>query len=111
MAADSEVRRLQQRIADLELQLAESRRSEIEVREERDLERLRSALSPGAKSDVISPVKAGIQSSSLPPTRNDIQIGTPSRAAGLHGSAPSRSDQPDGGVAGEDIFIPHANKE
>ena len=49
VAADTEVRRLQQRIADLELQLAESRRSEIEVREERDLERLRSALSPGRR--------------------------------------------------------------
>ena len=50
MATEAEIRRLQQHIADLELQLAEARRSEIQVREERDIERLRSALSPSSRS-------------------------------------------------------------
>ncbi len=46
LAAETEVRRLQQQLAELELQLAETRRSEIEAREQRDIERLKNALSP-----------------------------------------------------------------
>ena len=58
---DVEVRKLQQHIADLELQLAESRRIEIQAREERDLERLRSALSPSARSNAWSSEEIGGQ--------------------------------------------------
>ena len=59
MATEAEIRRLQQHIADLELQLAEARRSEIQVREERDIERLRSALSPSSRSGSRSNVCSG----------------------------------------------------
>ena len=59
MATEAEIRRLQQHIADLELQLAETRRSEIQVREERDIERLRSALSPSPRSSSRSNVYSG----------------------------------------------------
>ena len=43
---DTQVHTLRQKVTDLELQLAEVKRSEIQAREERDLERLRSTLSP-----------------------------------------------------------------
>ena len=59
MATEAEIRRLQQHIADLELQLAEARRSEIQVREERDIERLKSALSPSSRSGLRSNVYSG----------------------------------------------------
>ena len=59
MTTDAEIRRLQQHIGDLELQLAETRRSEIQVREERDVERLRSALSPSSRSGSRSNVYSG----------------------------------------------------
>ena len=42
----SEIQRMVQRNADLELQLAEVKRNEIQAREERDLERLKNAMSP-----------------------------------------------------------------
>ncbi len=55
------------RLADLELQLAESRRNEIQAREEKDLARLREALTPtrsrspsvGGRSSTASPVNSG----------------------------------------------------
>ncbi len=52
---ESEMHRLRQKLADLELQLAESRRSEIQAREERDLERLRNAMSPHRTPPRVSP--------------------------------------------------------
>ena len=52
---ESEMHRLRQKLADLELQLVESRRSEIQAREERDLERLRNAMSPNRTPTSTSP--------------------------------------------------------